>query len=334
MTCPVKTTPPAFKRSTAVFLVILMAAFLQACAATQTCSLDGSDCRPRPKIALILPSADAESSIAMADKAKALAENDPSVDMRVMWPLNGNGTSGQIALLEQSISEGYDIIVISPAHSTALVPTLKKARDAGIVVVPFQNALDRSTMHLYGLPDDFLFVGPDNYLTARRMGGMLGRALPENAQVAILEGPPLAADSAPRAKGFIQSAQDHNLELVAMENAGWKPAKARELTSGLIKKHPELKGIMACSDDMAKGALQAIEDAGLAGEIQVVGFGNTPTGQELLQEGKMLATADSHGVKTMQRAINTGLRILQGESLDGWIRTPSDVITAPMHANN
>jgi ribose transport system substrate-binding protein len=78
---------------------------------------------------------------------------------------------------------------------------------------------------------------------------------------------------------------------------------------------------------MALGIVKALDAAGKSGEILVVGFDNIPAVQPLLENGKMLATIDQFGPDMAKNAIEIGLRVLAGEELSGWIKTPVKLIT-------
>jgi ribose transport system substrate-binding protein len=96
----------------------------------------------------------------------------------------------QISAIENFITQQVDIICLAPADSVGLVPFVKKAVDAGIVVVNFDVTLDKKALVDNGLPEDFLFVGPDNAAGAEMVGDYLGETLGKGAKVIILEGNP------------------------------------------------------------------------------------------------------------------------------------------------
>jgi ribose transport system substrate-binding protein len=85
---------------------------------------------------------------------------------------------------------------------------------------------------------------------------------------------------------------------------------------------------MCANDSMVLGAVKAIEAAGLTGKVQVVGFDNIPAVQDLIKQGKVLATVDQFGPDMAKNSIEVGLRVLNGEKLTGWIKTPVKLVTA------
>jgi len=84
---------------------------------------------------------------------------------------------------------------------------------------------------------------------------------------------------------------------------------------------------MAANDSMALGVVKAIEAAGRAGKVQVVGFDNIPAIQPLVKQGKVMATVDQFGSQMAANGIDYALKALKGEKLEGWIKTPIKLVT-------
>jgi ribose transport system substrate-binding protein len=94
-------------------------------------------------------------------------------------------TSSQIKLVEQMIVSRVNALVIAPADSKALVPVLKKAIDAGIIVVNIDNKLDAGALKK-GITVPF--VGPDNRKGAKVVGDFLAKQIKKGDPVGIIEG--------------------------------------------------------------------------------------------------------------------------------------------------
>jgi ribose transport system substrate-binding protein len=98
--------------------------------------------------------------------------------------------------------------------------------------------------------------------------------------------------------------------------------------TNLLTRYPDVQGVMCANDSMALGVVRAIEAAGKSGKVQVVGFDNIGACQELIKEGKMLATVDQFGPEMAANAIKVGFRIKGEEKLSGWVRTDVKVVSA------
>jgi len=223
------------------------------------------------------------------------------------------------------IARGVAAIVIAPADSKALVPVLKRAQEAGIVVVNIDNRLDRGVLAEAGVT--IPFVGPDNREGARLVGEELAKQLKRGDQVAILEGVPTAFNAQQRRAGFEEAMQTAGAAVVAVQSASWEMEKANAVTASLLTAHPGLAAILASNDSMALGAAAAVKAAGKEGQVRIVGFDNISAVQALIREGRILATADQHGGQLAVYGIEVALSILQGEAAPAEKKTPVDLIT-------
>ena len=280
----------------------------------------------KPEVALIMKSLANEFFKTMADGADAYQkQNTESFDLISNGIRNETDLAQQVALVEQMIARGVAAIVIAPADSKALVPVLKRAQEAGIVVVNIDNRLDRGVLAEAGsvIP----FVGPDNREGARLVGEELAKQLKRGDQVAILEGVPTAFNAQQRRAGFEEAMQTAGAAVVAVQSASWEMEKANAVTASLLTAHPGLAAILASNDSMALGAAAAVKAAGKEGQVRVVGFDNISAVQALIREGRILATADQHGGQLAVYGIEVALSILQGEAAPADKKTPLDLIT-------
>lgn len=280
----------------------------------------------KPEVALVMKSLANEFFKTMADGAEAYQkQNAESFDLVSNGIRNETDLAQQVALVEQMIARGVAAIVIAPADSKALVPVLKRAQEAGIVVVNIDNRLDRTVLAEAGAA--IPFVGPDNREGARLVGGELAKQLKRGDKVAILEGVPTAFNAQQRRAGFEEAMQTAGAAVVAVQSASWEMEKANSVAASILTAHPDLAAILASNDSMALGAAAAVKAAGKEGQVRIVGFDNISAVQALIREGRVLATADQHGGQLAVYGIEAALSILKGEAAPEDKKTPVDLIT-------
>ncbi|HSO27462.1 MAG TPA: substrate-binding domain-containing protein, partial [Anaerolineales bacterium] len=279
-------------------------------------------------VGLVMKSLANEFFKIMEEATVAWADTRPDIDLRPVGMNSETDIDTQFAAVENFVTQGVDLIVVAAADSVGMVAPVKKAVDAGIVVVNFDVKLDTEALKAAGLPEDFLFVGPDNAEGAKLAGDAMAEALGAGGKVIIIEGNPGADNATQRKNGFLQSIEEGGLELLDSKTAHWETEEANTVVTNLLTKYPDVQGIMCANDSMVLGAVKAIEAAGLTGKVLVVGFDNIPAVQDLIKEGKVLATVDQFGPDMAKNAIEVGLRILAGEDLTGWIKTPVQLVTA------
>ncbi|HQZ28590.1 MAG TPA: sugar ABC transporter substrate-binding protein [Verrucomicrobiales bacterium] len=296
---------------------------------SSSCSQNSSpDARKndKPVVALIMKSLANEFFKTMADGAEQYqTEHADEFELIVNGIKNETDLAQQVALVEQMVARGVDAIVIAPADSKAIVPSLKRAQDAGIIVINIDNKLDAEVLSLSDA--SIPFVGPDNRAGARLVGEAIARTLKPSDQVAILEGVPTAFNAQERRAGLEEAMKTAGMEVVSIQSAQWEMEKANTVTSAILTSHPGLAAILASNDSMALGAAAAVKAAGREKSVKIVGFDNISAVQSLIKEGRIFATVDQHGDELAVFGIQRALSLLGGESASGDQSTPVELIT-------
>jgi ribose transport system substrate-binding protein len=265
----------------------------------------------RPRIALVMKSLANEFFATMAEGARTHADQH-AADYQLI--VNGiqdeTDLAGQVSLVEQMVAQQVSAIVIAPADSKALVSVLRKASEAGIVVVNIDNRLDADVLREQQV--QIPFVGPDNRAGARNVGLELAKVLQAGDEIAILEGLETSFNGQQRKLGFTEAATAAGLKVVASQSAQWEMEIANQTTAALLTAHPGLRAIMACNDSMALGALAAVRAAG-RNEVKIAGFDNIGAVRQAVLDGQIAVTADQHGDQLAVYGIETALELLRGE---------------------
>lgn len=282
----------------------------------------------KPKIALIMKSLanDFFSSMAKGAESHQQAHSD-DYDLVVNGIKDERDLSRQVALVEEMVSSGVDAIVIAPADSKALVPALRRAREAGVVVINIDNKLDAEILQTEQI--SIPFVGPDNQAGAKKVGDYLATKLKAGDEVIVLEGIRTSFNGTQRRLGFEAAMKAADIKIADSQSAQWEMSMANTLASSMLSEHPNVKAILAANDSMALGALAAVRNSGKAGEVAIVGFDNIPAVQQAIKEGQILATADQHGGELAVFGIEHALRLIADPEAKVEDReTPVDLITA------
>ena len=191
----------------------------------------------------------------------------------------------QIKAIRNFISKGVDVISFSPVVATGFEDVLKEAKEAGIPVVLFDRAVDVSEPGLY-----VSLIGSDFVEEGRRAGRWVVENVGENANVAELVGTPGSAPAIDRKKGFEEIIKDYpDIKIIKSQSGDFTRAKGKEVMESFLKSPDadQIQVLFAHNDDMALGAIQAIEEAGK-------------------KPGKDIVIISIDGVKTMFEAINEG----------------------------
>ncbi|WP_306142862.1 sugar ABC transporter substrate-binding protein [Roseibium sp. MMSF_3412] len=300
---------------------------IAAAAATGLALLAGTaQADDKPVVGLIMKSLANEFFQNMMAGAQAHEEKRGDYKLLAVGMQNETDFESQINAVENFITQGVDAIVVAPADSRAMVRPLKKAMEAGIVVVNFDVALDAEAKKQQNI--ELAFVGPDNRGGAKLAGDALGKKLGAGGKVVIIEGNPGADNANERRLGFEDSVAEFELELLDSRTAHWETEEANTVFSNMLTAHPDIQGVMAANDSMAIGVVKALESAG-RDDIIVVGFDNIPAVSPMISDGRMLATVDQFGTDMAANSIDLALEVVKGgPQLEGWVKTPIELVVA------
>jgi ribose transport system substrate-binding protein len=318
-----------FRKSSVSCLAIVMIGLLSLLLSSCRRSDSNAGAQPaggKPKIALVMKSLANEFFSTMADGAKKhQSANGATYDLLVNGIKNETDLAEQVNLVEQMIVQRVNAIVIAPADSKALVTVLRHAKDAGILVINIDNKLDTDVLKQAGLTVPF--VGPDNRQGARKVGEALAKQLKAGDEVAIIEGIPTAFNGQQRRLGFEDAMKNAGMKIVSVQSGLWEMEKANTVATGILNEHPQLKAILCANDNMALGAVAAVQSAGRSGGVLIVGFDNISAIKPMLEKGQVVATADQHADKLAVFGIEAALKILKGDAPPADQTTAVDMIT-------
>ena len=193
----------------------------------------------------------------------------------------------QIAAIRSYIQQKVSVIAFSPVVETGWNTVLEEAKAAHIPVVLTDRSISPSNSSLYRT-----LIGSNFLLEGQRAGNWVVNEFPATARVHYLEilGTTGAAPTINRQAGFAQEVKGHsNFTEVASQVGDFTRAGGEQVMEAELKAHPDINLVYAQNDDMALGAIQAIEAAGeVPGkDIKIVSVDATHDGMEALAAGKI-----------------------------------------------
>ncbi len=255
------------------------------------------------------------------------AEAELGIRLIVRTAAQETSIDQQIAIIEGLIEDKVDAIVIAPGDSTSLVPVLKRAQDAGIVIVNIDNRLDRERAAELGLTD-IPFISVDNEQGAYLAVQYLSQALSGPAEVLVIEGIPTAQNAIDRTAGALRAFNERaETRVVAVETAHWKIDEAYEVTRKLLKEYPGVGAIFCANDMMALGAIQYLSEVG-RNDVLVAGFDAISEGRTAINAGQLLVSVDQRAAQQGYLGINYAARLLDGQTVPEETMVDVDLITS------
>ncbi len=219
----------------------------------------------KPQIALLMKTLSNEYFITMRQGAEEKAKEEVNIDLIVQVAEKEDSTEQLVGLVENMIAKKVDGIIVTPNDSIAFIPAFQKAEKAGIPIIDLDVRLDEKATKKAGLK--FNYVGVDNFHGGYLAAKNLAQALNEMGDVAILEGIPGVDNGEQRKAGALKAfSESPNIKVVASQSANWETEQALNVTTNILTAHPNIKGIFAANDNMALGAVTAIEKCRISRE--------------------------------------------------------------------
>lgn len=253
---------------------------------------------------------------------EAAEKLDIEIDV-VAAPTEGD-TASQLEALDAMIAKDYDAIIVSPIEGTNLIPGVVRANQKGTPIINLGPGFNKEALEAAdGVLDAKITVD------FQEQGKMVAKDMVDRikaGEVAIIQGLPGAGQSEGRtngAKEYFEGSKD--IELVNVQPADWDRNKAYEITKNLIQSNPELKGIFACNDVMALGAIEALEDAGKK-DVLVYGVDFTNDAKEAIKAGKMMGSITYSSAAYTKAGLLLAMKVAQGQEIDKPIYSPLTLV--------
>lgn len=247
---------------------------------------------------------------------KMAAESHPEIS--VIFKDAQNDTLRQQAQVEEFISAGVDVIIVSPKEAAPLTPVVAQAYEKGIPVI----VMDRRV-----LGDKYTcFIGADNKKIGQAAGKWIVEKLGGKGKVVELKGLMTSTPGQDRNSGFRAGIKDSSLEIIFEADMKWLEPNARKEMESALARFPEINLVYAHNDPGAHGAYLAAKAAGRENDILFVGIdGLAQEGQAYVKQGFLAASFEyPTGGK---EAIETSLSILSGQTAPKEITLASRVFT-------
>jgi galactofuranose transport system substrate-binding protein len=226
----------------------------------------------------------------------------------------------QVADVNSMIAQGVDLIFLAPREEKPLIPAVMAAKKAGIPVILLDRSVDPS---LAKAGEDYVtFIGSDFVEEGRRMAEWLIKNANGKSKIIELEGTTGSSPANDRKKGFDEAIQAAGgFEIVASQSGDFARDKGRQVAEALLQAHPDADVIYAHNDEMAMGAIAALEAIGKKPGTDVIVL-SIDGGKEAVQavvDGKINAVVECNP-RFGPKAFETMLRYASGEKIDPWVK--------------
>jgi ribose transport system substrate-binding protein len=252
-----------------------------------------------------------------------LAAKGVAVDLVWKGPLREDDREQQVQVVESFASQGVDGIVLAPLDEKALVRPVEEARRLGVPTVIVDSALASDQV--------VSFVATDNVKGGEMGADALGGLMGGKGRVLLLRYQEGSASTTAREEGFLArlKAAWPGLELlVADQYAGATVDTAKRASENLLNRHGrDIQGVFVVNETSTGGMLLALQDAGLAGKVKLVGFDGTRAFVDAMRAGQLHAFVLQNPFRMAALGLGTMVDHLLGKEVPRRVDTGAIVVT-------
>lgn len=250
--------------------------------------------------------------IAQTNSMKAEAEK---LGHQLVYTDAAGSAAKQVSDVNSMIAQGVDLIFLAPREEKPLIPAVMAAKKAGIPVILLDRSVDPS---LAKAGEDYLtFIGSDFVEEGRRIAEWLIKNANGKTKIIQLEGTTGSSPANDRKKGFDEAIQAAGgFEIVASQSGDFARDKGRQVAEALLQAHPDANVIYAHNDEMAIGAISAVEAAGKVPgkDILILSIDGGKEAVQAVVDGKIAAVVECNP-RFGPKAFETMMRYANGETI-------------------
>ena len=301
-----------------VSLMVILSSFMAACSSSTS---GGEKKNGKLVIGAAMPVFDDKWLSYLYDSMKAAAK-DKDVDLKMVDAKNDSGK--QLSQVETFITQGVDAIIINPVDTSAVGPMLDEAKDANIPVVIVNRMPSAKDMKKI-----YAFVGSESIQSGTMQMEKVAEMLGGKGNVAIMTGELGSEAQIKRTEGNKNIVKKNpDMKIIREATGNFQRSEGMKLMENWIQSGDKINALVANNDEMAIGAIMALEAAGKLNDVIVSGIDGTPDALEYVKSGKLKVSAFQDPMGQGSKAVETAIQAAKGEKLaDKNVWVPFELIT-------
>ena len=230
----------------------------------------------------------------------------------------------QLNQIQNFAAQKMDAIVVNPVDTMATPNMTKLATEAGIPLVYVNLKPAEET-----LPKGVAYVGSDENISGKLQGEEIARLLNNKGNLVILVGELATQAAVLRTEGVEKVVAKHpEMKIVGKQTANWKRNEAIDLMNNLLVAGTKIDAVAANNDEMAIGAILALQQAGKDPKILVIGgIDATQDALREMERGNLAVTVFQDPKAQGKGAVETAVKLTKGEQVDSFVWIPFQLVT-------
>jgi ribose transport system substrate-binding protein len=262
------------------------------------------------KVIYLIPGISTDAFYTTMHKGAAAAAAKLGVKLVYQGAPNAFSPQTQIPILNAAVQTHPAAILIAPTDKTALIAPIQAAINAGIPVITVDTSITK--------PIAVTNISSDNIKGGQLAADALATAIGKTGDVAAVSVTPGISTTDQRKQGFEQELKKYpNIKYHGTQFDNDDQTKAAQITSALITRYPNLKGIFAMNVVSGNGVTTATKEAGKSGKLKLVEFDAEPLQVQALKSGTIdaLVAQDPYTIGNM--GVNIAVKYINGQHT-GW----------------
>jgi inositol transport system substrate-binding protein len=255
----------------------------------------------------------------IADAVKERAAQLPEVQL-IMTDAQGD-MNKQLAQVENFVAQKVDAVILNAQDASGLGSAVDLCKKAHIPIIECNTLTSNTNYDVY--------VGSDDIDAGKIQGEYVKKILGTQGDIAILHGPIGQSGEIKRKQGLKAALLDTTpgVKVLAEQTANWKRDQAMSITEDWLQRFPSIKAICAQNDDMAMGALAAVEAAGKLNSVIIVGVDAIPDALAAVRDGKMACTVFQDSKGQAAGSVDVALKLAKGGNSPKEVMIPFQLVT-------
>lgn len=241
-------------------------------------------------------------------------------DIEFVYADAQNDSSTQKGDIETFIGRGVDAIIFTPVDTVAAVDIVETVNAADIPLIVLNQTFD-------GAEKAAAYVGSESIESGILQMEEVAKLLNGKGNIAIMDGTLGHEAQIKRTEGDMQIIKENpDMKVVKQGSANWSRPEGMELMENWLQSSEKIDAVVANNDEMAIGAIMALEAEGKLKDTVVAGIDATPAALDMMKEGKLKVTVFQDAVGQGKASIETAVKAAKGEDVEDAI-IPYQLVT-------
>ena len=232
----------------------------------------------------------------------------------------GDDSAKDVTNMENVLSAGANIVLYNPVDSDAAAAVAQMAIDKGVKVISIDRGVNGAEVISH--------IASDNVYGGRIATEKLIELLGGKGVLAEIQGMAGASAANDRHAGFEEAvaAAGDAVKVADSQIGDWDTTKALGIMENMLTAHPDIQAVFCANDNMAIGAVQAVQQAGRS-DIIIIGFDAEQVALDAIEQGTMYGTIQQQPALMGELGVENALKYLKGEPIEPVIGAPVALVT-------